>query len=145
RVGVVSGCALLVDYVLTITTSIAAAGDALFSLLPVHYQFLKVPIEAFLIVALTALNLRGVRESVSILAPIFGLFVVSHLWLIVGAFFGHTAEVSSVAHSITTGFSSGWTVLGPMGMLLLLVHAYSLGGGTYTGIEAVSNGLPIMR
>ncbi len=31
------------------------------------------------------------------------------------------------------------------GMLLLFVHAYSLGGGTYTGIEAVSNGLPIMR
>ena len=30
-------------------------------------------------------------------------------------------------------------------MLLLFVRAYSLGGGTYTGIEAVSNGLPIMR
>ena len=30
-------------------------------------------------------------------------------------------------------------------MLLLFIHAYSLGGGTYTGIEAVSNGLPIMR
>ena len=30
-------------------------------------------------------------------------------------------------------------------MLLLFVHAYSLGGGTYTGIEAVSNGVPIMR
>ena len=44
-----------------------------------------------------------------------------------------------------TGFHSGLGTLGIGGMLLLFVHAYSLGGGTYTGIEAVSNGVPIMR
>src|SRR5947207_618251 len=72
RAGVVSGCALVVDYVLTISISIAAAGDAIFSF-----------------------------------APPLGL--------------------------------------GLAGMLALFVRAYALGGGTYTGIEAVSNGLSIMR
>src|SRR6185295_11887178 len=43
--GVVSGSALLVDYVLTITVSIAAAGDALFSLMPVEWQAWKLPAE----------------------------------------------------------------------------------------------------
>src|SRR6185503_17831972 len=46
---------------------------------------------------------------------------------------------------IGDGFRRGSETLGIGGMLLLFLHAYSLGGGTYTGIEAVSNGLPIMR
>src|SRR6185369_9969968 len=46
---------------------------------------------------------------------------------------------------VRTGFHDGWTELGGLGMLLLFLRAYSLGGGTYTGIEAVSNGLQIMR
>src|SRR5438874_6187223 len=52
RLGLVSGCALLVDYVLTITVSIAAAGDALFSLgfIPASLQTWKVPVEASFIV-----------------------------------------------------------------------------------------------
>src|SRR5207247_3894176 len=50
--GVVSGAALLVDYVLTITVSIAAAGDALFSLLPAGWQDAKQPVEVFLLLAL---------------------------------------------------------------------------------------------
>jgi len=65
RVGVVSGCALLVDYVLTITVSIAAAGEAIFSFVPLQYHGLKVPVEGMMIFGLTALNLRGVRESSS--------------------------------------------------------------------------------
>src|SRR5690242_19873443 len=145
KVGVVSGCALLVDYILTITVSIAAAGDALFSMLPLRYHFLELPSEVGLMVALTALNLRGVRESLTVLAPIFVLFLITHAVMIFGAGVGHAALISSTAHQVATGFQGGWQVLGPMGMFLLLVHAYSLGGGTYTGIEAVSNGLSIMR
>src|SRR5512147_119335 len=70
RAGVVSGSALLVDYVLTITISIAAAGDALFSFLPAAQGF-KLPLEVGLILLLVVLNIRGVRESVLTLLPVF--------------------------------------------------------------------------
>ncbi len=144
-VGVVSGCALLVDYVLTITVSIAAAGDAMFSFIPIGWHEAKLPLEVLLIVLLITLNLRGVRESVLVLTPIFLVFVVTHVLLIGGGLFTHLADLPAVAGEMSDGFSHGWSTLGFAGMLLLLVHAYSLGGGTYTGIEAVSNGLAIMR
>ncbi|HVR87619.1 MAG TPA: APC family permease [Planctomycetota bacterium] len=143
--GVVSGSALLVDYVLTITVSIAAAGDALFSLMPVHWHTWKLPSEIFFILFLTVLNLRGVRESVITLTPIFLVFVVTHLILITGGILAHTSQFSSTIAHARSGFSSGIATLGMGGLLLRFVHAYSLGGGTYTGIEAVSNGLAIMR
>src|SRR5216110_524245 len=78
RVGVVSGCALLVDYVLTITVSIASGCDQVWSFLPVHFQPYKFPIEFAVIGLLIVINLRGVRESVNILAPIFVVFVITH-------------------------------------------------------------------
>ncbi|HXJ20891.1 MAG TPA: APC family permease [Polyangia bacterium] len=143
--GVTSGSALLVDYILTITVSIAAAGDAIFSFLPPGWVGLKMPLEIFFIGALTTLNLRGAKESAMALAPVFLIFVFSHLALIAGGILGRIPELPSTAHAVGTGFHGGLTTLGMGGMLLLFVHAYSLGGGTYTGIEAVSNGLPIMR
>jgi amino acid transporter len=143
--GVISGSALLVDYVLTITVSIAAAGDAIFSFLPPGWAPLKVPVEMFFIVALLTLNLRGVKESAVSLAPIFLLFVITHTALIVGGIVARAPALPATAHEVTTGFHQGASTLGIGGLLLLLIHAYSLGGGTYTGIEAVSNGLPIMR
>ncbi len=145
RAGVVSGCALLVDYVLTITISIAAAGDALFSFMPPQWAAWKVPAEAALIVGLILLNLRGVRESVLVLTPIFILFVLTHLVLIIGGFMAHSGKLPETMHTAGTGFRDGLSTLGAAGMFLLFIHAYSLGGGTYTGIEAVSNGLAIMR
>jgi hypothetical protein len=48
-------------------------------------------------------------------------------------------------HGIKTDFNAGLSSLGGLGMLALFLRAYSLGGGTYTGIEAVSNGMQIMR
>ncbi|HKW15846.1 MAG TPA: APC family permease, partial [Candidatus Krumholzibacteria bacterium] len=145
RAGVITGGALLVDYVLTITISIAAAGDAIFSLLPIEWQFLKVPTEIGFLVMLTLLNMRGVRETVLSVTPIFLVFVISHLVLIVGAIFNHVDQLPETARHLNAGFHAGKLSLGWGGMLLLFVHAYSLGGGTYTGIEAVSNGLAIMR
>ena len=145
RAGVVSGCALLVDYVLTIAISIAAAGDALFSFLPLSTHFLKVPTGCFLISLLLILNFRGVKESVLALTPIFLLFVLTHLVLIGGGLIGHAGQLPETLHTAAADFSAGWSALGATGLLLIFVHAYSLGGGTYTGIEAVSNGLSIMR
>lgn len=145
RAGLISGCALLVDYVLTITVSIAASGDALFSFLPISLHPMKLPMEVVLIVALIILNVRGVRESTLALAPVFLIFLVTHALLIGGGIAAHATELPATARSVSSGFQSGLSALGLGGMLLLFVHAYSLGGGTYTGIEAVSNGLPIMR
>ncbi|MGH7523038.1 MAG: APC family permease, partial [Gemmatimonadales bacterium] len=145
RTGVVSGCALLVDYVLTITTSIAAAGDSLFSFLPAHWLGAKLATEVGLLILLTAINIRGVRESVLALLPVFLLFVLTHLLLIGLGVAGHLPELAATARQVGHDVSRGVTVLGASGLVLLLLRAYSLGGGTYTGIEAVSNGLPIMR
>jgi amino acid transporter len=145
KAGVVAGSALLVDYVLTITTSVAAAGDALFSFLPPHWQGVKLAAEIGIILGLTALNIRGVRESVLTLAPVFVLFLVMHAWLIGYGIAAHATRLPETAAAVRTGFHDGLATLGLGGMLALFVRAYSLGGGTYTGIEAVSNGLPIMR
>jgi amino acid transporter len=143
--GVISGSALLVDYVLTITVSIAAAGDVIFSFLPPGWIGMKLPLEVFFILGLTTLNIRGVRESAIALAPIFMIFVISHVIVIVGGIIAHAGELPATTRAVGTGFQGGVHTLGIGGMLLLFIHAYSLGGGTYTGIEAVSNGLPIMR
>ena len=145
RAGVLSGSALLVDYVLTITISIAAAGDALFSFLPAEWHALKWPVEIGLILLLTVMNIRGVRESVLTLLPVFVLFLVTHLLVIGGAILGHASELGATTHVVASGFHQGVATLGFGGLLVIFLRAYSLGGGTYTGIEAVSNGLPIMR
>jgi amino acid transporter len=143
--GVVSGSALLVDYVLTITISIAAAGDALFSFLPPAWHGSKIVVELGLILFLTAMNIRGVRESVLALLPVFLLFVATHVVLIGWGIVGHLPELPATTQAVGEGLSRGTATIGVGGLLLLFMRAYSLGGGTYTGIEAVSNGLPIMR
>src|SRR5205807_186960 len=68
RVGVVSGCALLVDYVLTITVSIASGCDQIWSFLAPGLLRYKLPAEFGVLAMLLVLNLRGVKESVNILA-----------------------------------------------------------------------------
>jgi hypothetical protein len=145
RIGVVSGSALLVDYILTIAVSMVAAGDALFSLLPIEWQFARLPLTIGLIIALTLLNVRGVRESVLALAPIFFLFLLTHAILIGGGIFMHADNIPVIVEKATTGFGEGYSVLGLVGLLAIFARAYSMGGGTYTGIEAVSNAMPIMR
>jgi amino acid transporter len=145
RVGVIAGSALLIDYVLTITVSIAAAGAALFSFIPEALYPLKIVFETTAILVLVVLNIRGVRESVMMLVPVFVLFAVMHLAMFGSALFQHWNLMGATAHSVRTGFDNGLSTLGVGGLMLVLLHAYSLGGGTYTGIEAVSNGLPLMR
>lgn len=143
--GVVSGCALLVDYILTITVSIASGGDALFSLLPLSLHIYKLPVEFSVILFLIVMNLRGVKESVLPLVPIFLTFIVTHFALIFGGILIHLSRIHLFTDTIHTGFQTGIAELGGWGLFLLFLRAYSLGGGTYTGIEAVSNGVSILR
>src|SRR3954471_11968752 len=145
RAGVVSGAALLIDYVLTTTTSVAAGGEAVFSFVPREWHRWKLPVELVVLVLLTILNLRGVKESIKFLLPIFLTFLVTHALLITGSIGLHVGRVDDVARSISTGLHTGLSTMGAMALALLFLRAYSLGAGTYTGIEAVSNGLSIMR
>ena len=94
RTGVVSGCALVVDYVLTITVSIAGGGNAVFSLLPASVHGWKLPAEYAAIAILILLNLRGVKESVRVLMPVFLVFLVTHAALILGALLPRTRRRS---------------------------------------------------
>ncbi|MBI4371079.1 MAG: APC family permease [Elusimicrobia bacterium] len=145
RWGLISGGALLLDYFLTITVSIVASVDAFFSFLPAEHLRWKLPLAAVLIVGLTILNLRGVKESIQALVPIFLAFVATHLALILGTLFVHAREVPALAGGIRADLRSGLATLGVAGMAGLFLRAYAMGAGTYTGIEAVSNGLQIMR
>ncbi len=145
KFGVISGSALLVDYVLTITVSIAAGADQIFSVLPHEWAVWKVPIETMTIIILLLLNLRGVKESVTILTPIFLIFLLTHAILLFGGIFSHVPVMGEVTKEVSTGFSTGLSTIGVLGMFMIFIRAYSMGAGTYTGIEAVSNGLQIMR
>src|SRR5512146_1627758 len=70
-VGMVSGSALLIDYVLTITISVASGADAVFSFLPPAWAPYKLMFAVFGTLLLTIMNMRGVKESVLPLVPIF--------------------------------------------------------------------------
>lgn len=143
--GVLSGSALLVDYVLTISVSIAGGADQVFSVLPPGAAHWKLLVEGVVILLLVVLNLRGVKESVAVLAPIFGLFLLTHAIVIVVGIGAHAGQVPQVAAEVRSGFEQGLGTLGAAGLFAVFLRAYSMGAGTYTGIEAVSNGLQIMR
>ncbi|MBI5526533.1 MAG: APC family permease [Deltaproteobacteria bacterium] len=145
RAGVVSGSALVVDYVLTISVSVAASTDAMFSFLPPQWLPYKLWAAAAAIIVLSVLNIRGVRESILVLAPIFVLFLATHVVLIAGGLAMNVPATAEAAGRAAADFRGGLATLGAGGMLLLFLHAYSMGGGTYTGIEAVANGLSILR
>jgi amino acid transporter len=143
--GVVSGAALVVDYVLTITVSVAAGAEAVFSFMPGWLHGAKLPSEFATLALLVLLNLRGVKESVKVIVPVFLVFVATHLVLILGTLIGSGAQIPAVVSEMRVGTQQGLAQLGVAGVLMLLMRAYSMGAGTYTGIEAVSNGLNIMR
>jgi amino acid transporter len=145
KFGVVSGAALLVDYVLTISVSISSGVDQVFSVLPQEVVHFKMIVVTLVIAFLMILNLRGVKESVMTLMPIFLLFLITHAILILGGLISHSFEATRVMGEVRNDFGSGLATLGLAGMGAIFVRAYSMGAGTYTGIEAVSNGIQIMR
>jgi len=143
--GMISGCALLIDYVLTIALSIASGADAIFSFLPLSFQPLKIVLAVAGVLALTLLNLRGVKESVAPLVPIFLIFLVTHTFAILFALGSHVPEIGATVQATAVDTRAATAQLGSFGLFILIMRAYSMGAGTYTGIEAVSNGLPILR
>jgi len=143
--GMVSGCALLIDYVLTIAVSIASGADAVFSFMPLQWHEYKLELAILVVVLLVLLNMRGVRESVIPLAPIFLTFLATHIFIVLYGLFTHLPQAPTVARSLQTDVHNTVSTIGLWGLILLVLRSYSMGAGTYTGIEAVSNALPVLR
>ena len=144
KAGLVSGSALLVDYVLTIAISIAAGVDALFSLLPASAQAYKLTTEIGLGILLIVFNLRGMKESIKVLLPIFLGFILTHAFLIA---YGIVAHAEGLPRLIPDTIVETQQLTQQMGWVFaasLFLRAYSLGGGTYTGLEAVSNNVNML-
>src|SRR5512139_3828519 len=143
--GLVAGSALVVDYVLTIAISVASGVDALFSLLPPAHQIVKLEVEIAIVVVLIYLNLRGMRESISVLAPIFIGFVVTHFFLIAYGIVSHGPALRPEIDLTIRETHDLAAQSGSFFVIALFLKAYSLGGGTYTGIEAVSNNVNMLK
>ncbi|MFZ4541170.1 MAG: APC family permease [Rickettsiales bacterium] len=144
KIGLSSGGALLIDYVLTIAISAAASVDALFSMLPTEFQSMKLTVSIGVVCLLIYMNLRGVKESIRILVPIFMGFILTHATLIIVGIMSHSeglGEIMPKAMSETNNLAStvGW-----FAVMSLFFKAFSLGGGTYTGLESVTNSIQNM-
>jgi amino acid transporter len=144
--GVVSGSALVIDYVLTVAVSVVAGVDALGSLSTIPWSSsFKVTIAIVVIFILMYMNLRGIKESVIALLPIFLVFVITHAFFVSYGFVTHIQDVPLRAVSGLHEASSALHKDGFFVLLFVFLNAFSMGAGTFTGIEAVSNGMPVLR
>lgn len=143
--GVVSGSALVVDYILTIAISFASCADAIFSFLPAAFLPWKIFFTLSLVVILTYLNMRGVKESTLVLTPIFLTFVVTHAVVIGYGVLAHSSGMGGVARDTAGTLRSAWNSGGTWNLFVGFMFAYTMGAGTYTGIEAVSNSMNVLR
>ena len=144
HLGLVSGAALIIDYVLTIAISIAAGTDAIFSLLPFKFQSYKLIAEPIILLLLLILNLRGAKESIKVLMVIFLGFFITHLIVITTGIILHDYGIKTVIHISYTETYQHIQKYGLFFVLALFLRTYSLGAGTYTGLEAVSNNVNIL-
>src|SRR5439155_19999534 len=131
--GLVSGAALIVDYMLTIAISVASGVDAVFSFLPSAWLAFKLPVEIAAVLLLVLLNLRGMRESITVLLPIFLGFFLTHALLIL---FGVGLKADRLPGLIPDTLAQTGELTQELGWVFvasLFLRAYSLGGGTYTG------------
>jgi len=145
QAGVIAGSALLVDYIMTISVSLASCGDAIFSFLPHNFLHYKMFFVVGLIILLVIMNLRGVKESIIFLAPIFVVFLITHILLIGYGLGTHIGEIGPVMEKYSGNMNKDISIIGFAGILAIFLRAFSMGGGTYTGIEAVSNAMNVMR
>lgn len=145
HIGLISGAALIIDYVLTIAVSTASAMDAAFSLLPLELLHYKLIAEVGIIFLLILINMRGMKESIKFLMPIFLGFFILHVVLILYGIGVHSQGLISMIPNTLTETRSAINELGWLPVLGLILHAYSLGSGTYTGLEAVSNNVNRLR
>ncbi|BDI33787.1 amino acid permease [Capsulimonas corticalis] len=141
----VAGASLLVDYVLTVAVSVAAGVAAVITILPAMHTHL-VGICLFTIFLITIANLRGVRETGGVFAIPTYVFVFSIIATIIAGVFA-IATHQPYAHKV---LAQGHLVNGQLvpfqtvGIYLLL-RAFSQGCTALTGVEAISNTVPLFE
>jgi amino acid transporter len=137
--GLVAAAALMIDYVLNVAVSVAAGVLNLATLFPRLVPYI-VLIDVVLVVLITVVNLRGVRESGTIFALPTYFFVVSALLMIIvgviNAFVLHHQPL--IGHFAYVG------AVEPLSIFLLL-RAFATGCSAMTGVEAISNGIPAFK
>jgi amino acid transporter len=145
RLSLMSGVALVFDAAFNVAVSVVTCVDAASDALPHGWGSAKLPIALLLIVLLTFVNLRGIKESIALVTPIVVLFVGSHLVVLVAALVHRAGALPAAVASVPTDVRHLAAEHGRMAMLGTMVRAYALGGSIYTGLESISNGVPILR
>ncbi len=143
--GLTVGSALLVDYVLTVAVSISSAASNIGSAIPFVATH-KVLFAVVAIALLTAINLRGVRESgktfaIPTYAFIFGMFLMLGWGLLRIYVFGEDLTAESAGF----GLEAEEEHLYGIAFAFLIARAFSSGCAALTGVEAISNGVPAFR
>ena len=143
--GLTVASALLVDYVLTVAVSMASAMSNIGSAVPFIAQH-KVLFAVTAIVLLTAINLRGIRESGTAFAIPTYAFIVGMFLMLAWGFFqihvlGHDLRAESAGFEL---HSEHGDIMG-FAMVFLVARAFSSGCAALTGVEAISNGVPAFR
>jgi amino acid transporter len=145
RAGLTVASALLVDYVLTVAVSIASGVENLGSAIPFVVEH-KVPCAIAIIVLLTLMNLRGVRESGKLFAIPTYVFVAGVFIMIAwGAFRGVVLDDTMRAPTADLEIKPEHQGLAGFALIFLLLRAFSSGCAALTGVEAISNGVPAFR
>ncbi len=144
KLGLIAGVSLILDYLLTIVISIVSGTNALFSLLPAHYLIFRLPLDTIMILLFTFINMRGAKESIKLLLPIFIGFIVLHVFIIVYGITAHASDFVTLSHTVHHQSLDIVHRYGILATLALFLGAYAQGGGTYTGLEAVSNNISIL-
>jgi amino acid transporter len=134
--GLIAGSALLIDYLLTAAVSLTAGVEAIGSAFPALLPY-RVFVSLFLLTLITLLNLRGLQETGSFMAVPVYLFLFTYLPMLgLGAVrLFTTGPITPVG---LTGSPNPIT-------LFLILHAFSTGCTALSGIEAISNGVPVFR
>ncbi len=135
--GLVAGSSLLIDYVLTVSVSVASGVENIISAFP-DLSGHKIFIDVVVIVFITLFNLRGVKESASFFALPTYFFIFSFIIMfVVGGFRAMTGEIPVAPHVMAETM--------PAVPFFLLLRAFASGCSALTGIEAISNGIPLFR
>jgi amino acid transporter len=138
--GVAAAAALSVDYVLTVSVSMAAGVLAITSAVPELYDQ-RVLIAVVLVAFVTLANLRGIHESSTMFAIPTYAFIVAFTVLLVGGFVRLILDPTLTAPVAESAVAPGVAVLTPF----LLLRAFSSGSAALTGVEAISNGIPAFK
>lgn len=144
--GLVVAASLLVDYVMTVAVSVASGVDNIISALPALNGY-RVLLAVGFVALLTAINLRGVRESGKTFAAPTYLFIGGVLIMVITGLIRYALGDAPVSETAAYGITpqKSDTHLAGLALVMLVLRAFSSGCTALTGVEAISNGVPAFR